>query len=819
MKKHCPCAHSWGELKPPQNYKVLGPPLPGQTRAATLSCSDWGSRMNVNFDIPTEWLYPTCFSRRFVSGEGGPLPADGIPQGRLCHSFLFHEKCRRWSNCDFVHLDMAKFRGLARSRYCWLSESGPERCPFRRVCPYAHKPFDLRPPKEWEASSEDSLSEVVVCWEDPETGRAIRERVLGRLLHHTAGLQAGATELCTYQYCDEFTQCRQVHVKSRFWSERPDSPFPRPPTFPVLSNKQPVKSTAPAPRSTLLRSGEFPALQAVRDRFKLRGKSPVPASALPALSDEESRDELLLMIQKQNNYLPALRSMLRITPSLSEDPEKNVYPKLTPVECTDLADQWAGGLSRRYRRQLAQLLEEGQMAAVGTAPNRIFFAPLPQYQIGEGGTSEVYLAVREGDGMEVALKVLHKDEECKQFCETEVRALKVRNPVAGIVRYLGLFWETKEIPHFGVLQVEKYPRIALELMEANLDELVKRWKLRSLLGTPMHFLACRYIIGSILRTLQVLATAPDALDALNASDAQVLIHRDIKPGNVLLDGLLQVRIIDFGSARLMDPTKDHTKTKSEIASLKYMSPEVLDHRVSPTSDLFPAGLLLRFLLVGKEDWGPLGYDITTNRDKQTTVRDFRMVRDPHRVEAARHLFVRLTEVNGGERGFRGVEPRLFHSVLLAHPFFWDDHKATNFLVDLGNMVDKLPKEVNNVVRNCLPDPSLTWRNQRIANFRKLVGASDLHHAEQNWAVLPDEPRFLLKLVRNLYVHQDDVAGELAKIYTQEPYFLKAFPLLAVCLWQHFIIIRGGELKHRLAPYLRSPYVPDLNVPQHLKNWY
>ncbi|MEV7628065.1 serine/threonine-protein kinase [Actinoplanes sp. NPDC089786] len=89
--------------------------------------------------------------------------------------------------------------------------------------------------------------------------------------------------------------------------------------------------------------------------------------------------------------------------------------------------------------------------------------------------------------------------------------------------------------------------------------------------------------------------------ALAAIHGAGVVHRDVKPTNVLLT-LGGVKVIDFGIARPIDLTSEHTLTGQLVGTVEYMAPECFDtvgSAVSPAADIFAWGVLVAYAATGR----------------------------------------------------------------------------------------------------------------------------------------------------------------------------------------------------------------------------
>jgi serine/threonine protein kinase len=194
-------------------------------------------------------------------------------------------------------------------------------------------------------------------------------------------------------------------------------------------------------------------------------------------------------------------------------------------------------------------------------------------KIGEGGMASVYEGVHDKLGTKVAIKILSpilaRNPQLRQRFENEAN-----------------FMASLSHPHITrVLDVEEQDEtlaIIMELLEGeDLDARVKR--------------------TGPLSTNEVKMLFTQVLNAFDYAHSKGILHRDIKPANIFIDKNNQVKILDFGIAKLFGTGNEMTQTGTQMGTPVYMSPEQvrgeksIDHR----ADIYALGVTLYFTLTGK----------------------------------------------------------------------------------------------------------------------------------------------------------------------------------------------------------------------------
>jgi eukaryotic-like serine/threonine-protein kinase len=130
-------------------------------------------------------------------------------------------------------------------------------------------------------------------------------------------------------------------------------------------------------------------------------------------------------------------------------------------------------------------------------------------------------------------------------------------------------------------------------------------------GVPVPYIVMEYVDGRTVRDLLIdghrllperaLEIISGVLRALEYSHQAGIVHRDIKPGNVMVTRNGDIKVMDFGIARAMsDSQATMTQTAQVIGTAQYLSPEqARGERVDARSDLYSTGCLMYELLTGR----------------------------------------------------------------------------------------------------------------------------------------------------------------------------------------------------------------------------
>ena len=159
---------------------------------------------------------------------------------------------------------------------------------------------------------------------------------------------------------------------------------------------------------------------------------------------------------------------------------------------------------------------------------------------------------------------------------------------------------------------ERFTREARSLAKLNHPQIVTVYEFGHTEDGLYYFLM-EFVDGTDLRHIiqageltsdQALAIVPKVCEALHYAHKKGIVHRDIKPENILLDTEGNVKIADFGLARLLGkPTSAYTLTQSgqRMGTPHYMAPEQIEHpqEVDHRADIYSLGVVFYEMLTGE----------------------------------------------------------------------------------------------------------------------------------------------------------------------------------------------------------------------------
>jgi serine/threonine protein kinase len=261
-------------------------------------------------------------------------------------------------------------------------------------------------------------------------------------------------------------------------------------------------------------------------------------------------------------------------------------------------------------------------------------------ELGRGGMGVVYEAVQESLGRSVALKVIHHVQP------DSGRLQRFQREAQAVAR----LHHTNIVPIFAVGEHDGVPYYAMQYIRGRgLDALLEEWRR----GKPLPSEERRGFAARI---------GIQAAEALQYAHDQGILHRDVKPANLLVDEQEFVWITDFGLAKLAGQD-DLTKSGDVIGTLRYLAPESLKGQTGPENDIYSLGLTLYELITLNSPFGelspsellrqlseseptrPRNLDPTIPRDLETIVLKAIAPEPTHRYPTARALADDLRSFN------------------------------------------------------------------------------------------------------------------------------------------------------------------------------
>jgi eukaryotic-like serine/threonine-protein kinase len=207
------------------------------------------------------------------------------------------------------------------------------------------------------------------------------------------------------------------------------------------------------------------------------------------------------------------------------------------------------------------------------APDRLLARRYRLVQrVARGGMAEVWEAVDEILSRPVAVKIL-----LPHLAADEAFVTRFRREAVAAARL--------SHPHI----VAVYDTWTDDGYEGIVMELVRGTTLRAVLDEQ-----------GALPPRRVAGIGAQVADALEVAHRSGLVHRDVKPGNILLTEDGRVLVADFGIAKASEATSDLTEVGQVVGTAKYLSPEQVEGRpLDPRSDVYALGVVLYESLTGR----------------------------------------------------------------------------------------------------------------------------------------------------------------------------------------------------------------------------
>ncbi|KAA0723828.1 Serine/threonine-protein kinase/endoribonuclease ire-1 [Triplophysa tibetana] len=400
-----------------------------------------------------------------------------------------------------------------------------------------------------------------------------------------------------------------------------------------------------------------------------------------------------------------------------KETNSSVQPFTPPVENHPAERRWHP-ISRRWNEQFKKL---SKMDVNKNYRIQSFTLVLSdEFRIAKGSDgTQVFLGLRD-DGTEVAVKrMLKSNYQDLKNEETFLRLPELDSP--SIVRYI----DFAEDDNFGYL--------ILQLCEYTLEEFIQD---HLPADSSQRTCVLKRLAREVLCSLQV----------LHSQQTKVL-HRDIKPQNVLIDIRGKARLADFGISRRLKPSE--TTLRTSTAGTKFWkAKEAIDEESNSgykrCSDIQVAGMLVYYILSrGHHPFGKgaaCEYNILQGKYTMEHLDD----------DVAKDLVEWMINEAPGKR------PTVEQT--LAHPFFWNDERKVDYVKKLGNQTEaencrKVDEELLRAIEKCTEGKTFSeWRNKFSPEL--------VQKLDEKKKAYPENTLGLLRFVRNLHEHYSEDAANI-----------------------------------------------------------